>query len=161
MPKTVNPDGFEFTITVDRPVETFHDSGHHEPDSKWRYTDENDHKHRWIDGELPTLKWVVTRTYWCEECSDEHEEGDWRCVKCRAIVEPGYRWTGPQSFQLPGLIDARLEVRNGDFFTTWVLRKNEVDALYQGEPSDLRDRVKSFVETKQPDIGPTYAKATP
>jgi len=76
-------------------------------DPDWTYTDKAGHKHyaypeepgkpRW-----PTLKNVVDRTYWCEECRDEHEESHYECSICGEVIEPGMIHKGPETKTLQG-----------------------------------------------------------
>lgn len=90
--------------------------GHHVPDPEWSHFDSNGHEHRFeASGDLPTLEWVVTYTYWCEMCRDEHEEGEWRCRLCGDTVEPRYGFTGPQTHMVPGLAEAILTVNGREY----------------------------------------------
>lgn len=68
-----------------------------EPDPDWSYTDVAGHTHRWVaeDGQplwwgatIPTVKRVVTGHHWCEDCQDEHEEAELRCVECGEVIRP-------------------------------------------------------------------------
>jgi hypothetical protein len=94
----------EISIEIRRDVETVTSMGHHVPDTSWAETDSHGHVHSFDkSGELPSLVWTVTDTYWCEECRDEHEEGEWRCRLCDDVVAPKYGWKGPYSIPVPGL----------------------------------------------------------
>ena len=57
-------------------------------DKTWTFIDSNGHGHYWDDG-YPTLEWTVTSSYWCSDCHDEHEEGEYRCRICGVPVSPG------------------------------------------------------------------------
>jgi hypothetical protein len=72
------------------------------PDKAWRYTDAAGHQHFWRDG-WPTLEWLVTERYWCEDCQDEHAEGEWICPLCEEVITPNM--VGPSMFKerIPGL----------------------------------------------------------
>lgn len=104
--------GDVFSLEVRRDVQTFWTSGHHVLDPKWKTTDESGHVHSSLD----LLEWVVTGTYWCDSCHDEHEEGEYRCRLCGEVVEPSYVWTGEESFTVPGLTDVILRMDDGRSF---------------------------------------------
>lgn len=73
-------------------------------DEDWRFTDAAGHEHAWHDSladHYPTLRWVTDRTYWCEGCRDEHEEGHLECRICGEHVRPGI--TGPGVKHMSGL----------------------------------------------------------
>jgi hypothetical protein len=82
------------------------------PDRKWRYTDPAGHVHKFSGEDLPTLEWVVTGTYYCEDCRDTHDEGEWRCVECAAVVEPHYRELGETVTSVPGMTTYTLRLRD-------------------------------------------------
>lgn len=88
----------------------------HEPDEKWSYRDAAGHVHRFEGSELPTLEWVVTDTYWCAECRDDHEEGEYRCKVCAQPVNPRYRTVGPTTKAIPGRTRIVLEPRDSPNF---------------------------------------------
>jgi hypothetical protein len=73
------------------------------PDKTWRFTDAAGHEHYWSDG-WPTLAWFVTERWWCEDCEDEHTEGEWCCPLCEEVIAPGM--TGPSPFReyMPGRV---------------------------------------------------------
>lgn len=60
-------------------------------DPDWRYIDKEGHLHALVAKEWPTLTWVVDRTYWCDSCNDEHQEGHYECNICGETIEPGMR----------------------------------------------------------------------
>ena len=63
-----------------------------EPDPNWLYVDPSGHEHRYgKDFETPTLGWVSTGWYWCDLCCEAHESGNWRCLRCGAVVVAGTR----------------------------------------------------------------------
>ena len=63
------------------------------PDKNWHYTDEQGHEHRMVEGEYPTLRYVVdsTETYFCADRGEEHTEttGHYECLICDQVVKPG------------------------------------------------------------------------
>lgn len=77
------------------------------PDKSWRYTDAQGHQHRWDDG-WPTLEWFVTERYWCEDCEDGHTEGEWICLLCEEVIQPGMLGPSMHREYVPGLISAYL-----------------------------------------------------
>jgi len=103
--------GDGYTLTVEREAIPYRERGHHELKSDWTYTDENGHVHT----SLASLEWVVTGAYWCDDCRDEHDEGEWRCRECAAVVEPQYVWkdTSQVTHYIPGLADVKLEFDDG------------------------------------------------
>ncbi len=109
--------------------------GHHVPDPKWSAIDAHGHVHRFEGNVLPSLEWVVTATYWCDTCRDEHEEGEWRCRICAGVVEPHYDFTGPQHLQVPGLAEITLSIDGREYPITpdeaESLRGLDGDALVQ------------------------------
>lgn len=71
-----------------------------EPDPDWVFTDPAGHEHSyartrgtnlWGRPRLDclTVHTVVTATWWCADCRDEHEDREVRCVSCDAPVTPG------------------------------------------------------------------------
>lgn len=120
----------DFTIELSRQmmrVESLY--GHHELDPKWSYTDPAGHVHTTLD----TLEWVVTSTYWCDSCCDEHDEGEYRCRLCAAVVEPSYVFKGPDVAFVPGLVEGKLRMADGRTF--W-LRGDEMKIPWvDGKPS--------------------------
>lgn len=69
-------------------------------DPDWRFTDAAGHKHRGASRD--TTRWVVDRTYWCEDCQDEHEEGHLECKLCGEQIEPGMIPSSTTPKHLPG-----------------------------------------------------------
>lgn len=63
------------------------------PDEKWRYVDKAGHGHFWKDGELPTLKWVITGKGWVGDEYDgsEYDIGEYRCKLCEETIKPKKR----------------------------------------------------------------------
>lgn len=82
-------------------------SGLPRPSKSWTYTDQQGHQHRYDDG-YPTLVTVVERTYWCDECNDEHQDTHLACGLCGEEISPGV--VGPSPFRefAPGRISAYL-----------------------------------------------------
>ena len=58
------------------------------PDTKWRYTDQHGHEHRWADNEtVPTVRRVVDA-----DVTDEYPEiNHYECRECGDRVEPAMR----------------------------------------------------------------------
>ncbi len=153
MKSTIAGDGY--ALELERDIIVI-ESIYPEPDPDWTFIDEVGHHH---DASRATLDWVVTRTYWCEGCEDEHEDGEWRCRQCGEVIHPGTR--SPQSRALPGLLKGTLtatwEEHGAELTGTWFLRHNEYDipgdddartAWQQTirasrEPDDLRVVVRS------------------
>lgn len=72
------------TITSDLP----------EPDPTWQFIDAQGHGHFMADNpanRYPTLVWTITRTYYCADCQDEHDEGEYRCRLCGEAIQPATR----------------------------------------------------------------------
>lgn len=73
-------------------------------DRNWTYTDTAGHRHHCdyhAPDHYPTLRVVVDRTYWCEDCHDEHEDSHLECRQCGETIRPGH--TGPGTICVPGL----------------------------------------------------------
>lgn len=117
----------DFTVEVEREQIAVTSMGLSVPDKDWLFVDAAGHEHRWGADEVPTLRWVVTGVWWCWECSDTHEEGEYRCVECDQAVKPGWVPAAPVVTYLPGLKSGRL-VSGGK---TWILRPAEMEALEQ------------------------------
>lgn len=103
----------------------------YERDPDWRFTDQAGHEH---DAKLKTCVWYVTLRYYCEDCRDEHEEGEWRCLQCGQVILPGRRYIGHGPHVLPGLRSGRL-IKAGSI---WRLMAEEIAAmpgvLYADDP---------------------------
>ena len=66
------------------------------------FSDKAGHRPYYSDA-YPTLVWPVSAVSWCDDCRDEHDEGDYKCIQCSEIVVPGFRGPSPwRSFE-PGL----------------------------------------------------------
>lgn len=113
-----------YTLTFARETVDVSTRGHHELDPAWSYTDPAGHVHIAID----SLEWIVTGTYWCEECRDEHEAGEYRCRLCGAVVEPRWVWkdTAGIAQYAPGLLLVTLTTEDGRIF---VLSSDEIAAI--------------------------------
>jgi DNA-directed RNA polymerase subunit RPC12/RpoP len=70
-------------------------------DEDWTYTDQQGHPHRYDHG-YPTLTWIIDRTYWCEDCGDEHTEGHYECPLCGERIEPGLKGPDMSRRYMPG-----------------------------------------------------------
>ncbi len=125
--------------------------GHHVGDPKWVHVDSHGHEHRFDGDELPTLEWVVTGTYWCADCCDEHEEGEWRCRECADVVEPHWNHTGPLTEFISGLRDVTVFTGDTDLpgiRGTYWLRHDEADAL----TAENRDeKLAEIIASREPD----------
>lgn len=135
--------GDGWTLTIDTPVETVWSSGHHELAKNWRHTDGHGHTH----SSLETLEWVLTGTYWCETCLDEHDEGEYRCRVCSDVVEPLWTFTGPYSFPVRGLTTAMLRTYDGQMRRTWIVRPDE----YETFSRTPREEWAASVMAREPD----------
>lgn len=82
-------------------------SGWPKPDKSWTYTDQQGHEHRYDDG-WPTLVTVVERTYWCDECNDEHQDTHLACAICGEEIAPGMKPPSLAREFIPGQIRATL-----------------------------------------------------
>lgn len=58
-----------------------------EYDPAWSWVDPNGHEHS-VAGprRLTLVEWVVTDTYWCDLCRDEHQEVELRCSECGVVI---------------------------------------------------------------------------
>lgn len=61
-----------------------------------------------------TIRWVTTGTYWCDECADEHDEGEYRCARCDEAATPALIGPSPYPQYLPGLTTVRLTLSGND-----------------------------------------------
>lgn len=62
----------------------------HFPDPDWSETDAAGHVHAFIEGDLPTLKIVVSGHQWCDECGESREHNVYACRQCGKKVEPHF-----------------------------------------------------------------------
>jgi hypothetical protein len=132
------------SIEMNREIIDVPTRGSHVPDPGWSHTDSHGHVHRFAARELPTLEWVVTGIYWCDECRDEHEEGEWRCRICGDVVEPHYNFTGPEMLHIPGLVDYTLRIDGRSYWLT----AEEASSLQGLEREALIARVTEIAATK-------------
>lgn len=118
-------------------------------DPSWRWTDNAGHEHYVAKNgkPLPTLDWVVTATWWCQDCRDDHEEGEYRCRICGQAVQPGTRIDPGGSQFRPGRVSATLE-SNGK---TWYVRAEELEKLQQAATSESRDLEARKIMQRQAD----------
>lgn len=104
----------EFALELDQhetPVETTA-GGHNEPDPDWRHVDRAGHEHT-TASEGATWRWVTTGGYYCEDCRDDHETGEYRCVVCGERVEPGKRWISDLGWTVVGPLRGTLRFADG------------------------------------------------
>lgn len=89
------------------------------PDEKWRYVDMNGHGHFWQGDKLPTLEWVVTGTEWVgdEYGGEEYDVGEYRCLLCAEVVEPGRRVTYEPT-SIPGPTQVTVTISDESFTVT-------------------------------------------
>jgi hypothetical protein len=89
------------------------------PDPDWTDTDSHGHTHTRTSN---TWRWVVTDVYWCSDCRDEHEDGEYRCNACGERVIPGTLPASPFPEFIAGprhyLIDGQ-EVTEQEFRTAY------------------------------------------
>lgn len=125
--------------------------GHHVADPEWSHVDSHGHEHRFVGDDLPTLALVVTDTYWCESCNDEHEETEFRCRQCGDVVEPHWKWTGPETRTIQGLIDARIVTEDGPVESTYVLRGDEWREIAAASTADeIEKAARALVSRLEP-----------
>lgn len=102
--------GAEWTLTREQEivqVETLRGETVVDPD--WSWVDPAGHRHA---ADQLDAEWVVTRVYWCEDCLDEHEESELRCVHCDVRVSPRWTTLPPQPQEFSGLTSFFLELRD-------------------------------------------------
>lgn len=76
----------------------------------WKFTDAAGHGHRCdydAADHYPTLREVSGRTWWCDDCQDEHEDAHLECRLCGETIRPGM--TGPGTKWLPGRTEYLLD----------------------------------------------------
>ena len=78
-------------------------------DPGWKHTDAEGHEHRWVEGGIENGEWHITETWWCEECRDEHREGEWVCAICGEKLEPGMRGPDPAGTTVRGLTEYTID----------------------------------------------------
>jgi hypothetical protein len=110
-------------------------------DPNWCHVDALGHTHT---GALDTLDWVVTGTYWCGLCNDEHEEGEYRCKQCGDVIEPGTKWTRGEQKYVPGLKTGVAKIGRKEYD----LRREEIEALDSGMTID---QVFGLIASRPPD----------
>ena len=69
------------------------------PDTNWVHVDSRGHEHRMHDGTYPSLRRVVTASYWCPDCGSH-----WACAVCGEPVEPGMVGPGLVREFVPGRV---------------------------------------------------------
>lgn len=141
----------QVTLEARRDVVDVSTSGHHVPDPGWSHTDSHGHEHRFVDGELPTLHTVVTNTYWCDSCSDEHQEEELRCRDCEEKVEPRWKWSGEQRITVPGLaqLTATILYPYGLARSVW-LTQDEFEELHALDGAPRITRAIEIADAKNP-----------
>lgn len=128
-----------WTIDVEQePVEVT--SGLPHRDDTWRYTDRAGHEHTWDENAYPTLTWVVDSTYWCADCSDEHEDGHYECRLCGERITPGTTFDAARRF-IPGPRSATLTAADGR-----VVPLNEADLAALGALKDTPEALQAAVD---------------
>lgn len=95
-PTTVTIDGEQVrgTLTVEQQSIEVPPTMLPQPDLNWRYTDERGHEHHYDNG-YPTLETVVTGTWWCQDCHEEHAETALACRQCGEHITPGTKPPSP------------------------------------------------------------------
>ena len=118
----------------------------YERDPDWTFRDAQGHEH---DATLATLEWIVTNRYWCSDCRDWHEEGEYRCRLCREAVSPGERYIGHGPHYLPGLLEGKLTVtRDEPLIKTYFLRGDDFASI----PHPLTEEWVAGIEEREPDL---------
>ena len=130
----------DFTVEIDREVINM-EFLYPERDPDWTYTDKAGHHH---DAKLATCEVVVTRTYWCEDCQDEHEESELRCKECGEVINPGTRTALPK--QIPGLTHGTITTRDGKKF----LLLAEDLAVVHTSTEDFEHWARDIITTREP-----------
>jgi len=77
-----------------------------EPDPEWFFQDRAGHQHRWIDGGLPSLRWIIE----VEAGEEMPEVGHYECRECGEKIEPLMRVPIFRSFA-PGLVHCSIDGR--------------------------------------------------
>lgn len=119
------------------------------PDAKWEYIDGHDHAHRFIGESVPSTKWVVTGTTWVGDCYDamEVDIGEYRCIKCDDVVEPGYTVTyGVREF-VPGLLEITIKTEFGRYW----LRQEELEEFQRTPVGDREALARRIAASRDPD----------
>lgn len=100
------------------------------PDERWRFVDEHGHAHVWVDGELPTLEWVVTGTQWVGDDHDatEIDVGEYRCRHCSAVVEPKTT-ASYEAVRIPGVPSYTLVIMSGFGDSEYRIPDDDVEPL--------------------------------
>jgi hypothetical protein len=101
-----------------------------EPDPSWSLTDAAGHLHKpeVRDDRVrsyPTLATVVTDTYWCDDCRDEHDTTMQVCIGCGEVIHPGTR--PARDIVVLGPVTVRAELLGGTW--TEAERTLEVDGI--------------------------------
>jgi hypothetical protein len=132
-----------FSVEITRgeiPVETMSPS--RVPDEKWRYIDKKGHLHAWVDGEVPTLDWVVIGKTWVgdEYDGEEIEVGEHRCRVCAEPIEPMLKVKyGPSSVPGPTTVGVTI---HGETFPL-----SEME--YAASVNDWLDAIRAIVERRR------------
>lgn len=116
-------------------------------DPAWSWTDPAGHRH---DPALRGARWVVLYTYWCHDCRDEHDEMQLQCRLCGAEVKPRRVPDYAQPTEIPGLLEARLELRRPSSRMAYFVPPELVESFRQVSDDDYADWVAS-VEAR-PDL---------
>lgn len=114
-------------IEFNQEMREFSTMGGHVPNPQWSHTDAAGHVHRFEGNLIPTVEWVVTATFWCPDCREDHDEGEYRCRECGQRVDPGYNWEGPQTVSRPGRVTITLH-QDGQ---SAEITEKEANALYE------------------------------
>ena len=84
------------------------------PDLDWVWVCGCDREHRWRrDGRGVTGCRREVRTYWCQDCMDDHDEVIYGCTSCDARIYPEFLMTQEQiSVSAPREVTGQLEFAN-------------------------------------------------
>lgn len=126
------PDGSEFDLRIEQDVITVEMSrGSRVPDPKWSFTDSNGHTHTADSG---TWGWVVTGGYWCDDCRDEHDTGENRCLECGEPIEVRWKELPPEPPQhIAGLVSGTLTVKRASLTTGYMLQGDDFEIPWQDD----------------------------
>lgn len=111
------------------------------PDPSWEYTDHQGHVHRWVDGEVPTLRWVEDGVELIDDGDgyfDEEPYGHDECAVCGEHIEPGLMAPPPYREFMPGYRTVTVTTPDG---RQVVLTNEQADALSRAGTIESAERL--------------------